>query len=168
VIDVSGVWLWVPGVNPEPWTAGTHGKVRRKGGGEVSTVMKDAKLTAYQAALRDEFARLHGYTHKRAANEPVWMRFLFWRSTMGGQPADATNLQKATEDALQGLVYANDRAVHRIESSIQEQAPDTEGAVLIWIADEYEPVSSFPEIPTRTTTLEEDMRRRETLPKDVF
>jgi hypothetical protein len=52
------------------------------------------------------------------------------RRRVGGY-ADATNLQKATEDALEGRLYANDRQVVQVRSTVVGQGAAVEPRILI-------------------------------------
>lgn len=122
---------WVTGINPEPWAIGTPFR-RGKGFG----ISPNGKLKAYQEALADEFALQNA--HGEALTGDLKVRFLFWRSTAHAQPCDATNLQKATEDALQGVLYANDRSNRDVRGVIMEQTPTTSPHILI-IVQPFDP-----------------------------
>ena len=62
----------------------------------------------------------------------------YWRSTERGHPADVTNLNKSTEDALQGLLFANDRINRRVTGEIMEQHRHVEHVGLIIVLQDYE------------------------------
>jgi len=116
---------WVTGINPEPWAIGSP--YRR--GSKSLGISPNGKLKAYQEALADEFAQqnAHGQAHEGSLK----VTFYFWRSSAHGNVADATNLQKATEDGLQGVLYANDRRNLHVSSVIMEQQPSTSPHILI-------------------------------------
>ena len=60
--------------------------------------------------------------------------FYFWRRLDGRKhPADATNMQKATEDALQEVLFKNDRDIRDIRSVVVEQSAETKPLVLLRI-----------------------------------
>lgn len=128
-------WFALP-VNPEPWGVGPLG-VSRTGGGLHPYMGRNQQLYAYQEAIKDELIRLYpGYIELKP---PYYeLDFYFWRNqavyegankTVQKNIADATNMQKATEDALQGLLIENDRLVTRVSASIMAQGPDVRGAV---------------------------------------
>lgn len=130
---------WVTGVNPEPWSAGTP---YRKGPHAVG-LAKDGKLKAYQEALGEEFA--HQNPHAVVHGGHLSVTFYFWRSSAHGNQADATNMQKATEDALQKHLYENDRYNHHVQSFIMEQTPTTSPHILIEIDEFVRPEVEVPE-----------------------
>lgn len=87
-----------------PWKAAT---TTRHG---VS--FKDARLVAWQ-----ETVKLWGLLNRTIARPyggPVEVRV--WASFSGGHLPDAVNILKAAEDALQEVVYVNDRQVVRNSS----------------------------------------------------
>lgn len=105
----------------------------------------------YQQALRDELKRTYP-PHEMELLQPDYeLDFWFWRNTERGNVADATNLQKASEDALQGLLIQNDQQVVRVASTIVEQGPEVYGSVIFrvrWCVDKTdteltEPVPVF-------------------------
>lgn len=126
------------GVNPEPWAIGTAFASRKEGqmrGG----VSPNQKLVTYKKAFQAEWKQVE-HPAMYAEDARVSLTFYFWRQvdtwTTGkrqhsGNYADATNLQKSTEDALQGLLVPNDRQVVEITSTIMEQGPDVEPAILV-------------------------------------
>lgn len=118
----------IEGVNPEPWRA-SEGNIGRKAGKMFVQMHKPGTVRDYQEAFKEEFAARYPdfkpYSHHMAID--LW----YWRQMTN--IADATNLQKSTEDALQGLLYHNDQQVKYISSYIMEQFADTEPAILIRI-----------------------------------
>ena len=118
----------VTGINPEPWR--TVGVPRR------GTPVKDGKLVAYQLALKEDLPLQNG--HVRMFDGNLKVTFFFWRSSAHGKPADTTNLQKATEDALQEILYTNDKSNRHVESVLCEQEPTTLPHIVIRIA-EFDP-----------------------------
>jgi Holliday junction resolvase RusA-like endonuclease len=127
-------------VNPEPWATGTLDVMyrtspdgRRKA---IPRMAPEPKLLTYQNALREEFNRL--YPDIDSLEGDIEIEFHFWRSSAHGHPADATNLQKATEDALQGVLYGNDRTNRWVSSHIVAQGPAVRSAICI-IIQPYEP-----------------------------
>ena len=115
------------GINPEPWR--TPGIPKR------GYPVKDGKLQAYQDALADEIVEQNKVTMHDGF---LVVEFYFWRNTQFNKPADATNCQKATEDALQGILYLNDKKNRRVTSEIIEQSTETEPLILIRVSN-WEP-----------------------------
>jgi Holliday junction resolvase RusA-like endonuclease len=109
---------------------------------------QNAQLAAYQEAIREELGR--GF--EPLSGRQV-VRFYFWRNqasyvTSSGRShtkheADVTNMQKALEDALQGVLFVNDRDTWDIRSVIVDQGPDVLGKVLFSIEplDERTPLA---------------------------
>jgi Holliday junction resolvase RusA-like endonuclease len=134
-VELDGVrWFALP-VNPEPWTVGPL-NVGRKNGGLYPYMGAAQQLVAFQEAIREEF----GEGHQKIVGD-VTIRFYFWRqqatyeATSGRKhrkhTTDATNMQKALEDALQGILYDNDRDVKDIRSYIVGQGPDVTPRIVI-------------------------------------
>lgn len=123
-------------INPEPWAVG-NAYVRRAGGKSFAAVSPDKTLKAYKEALVAELTA-RGATVKPG---PYAVRLWFWRENVtyidaGGKKRtrnspDATNMQKATEDALQDVLIENDRDVLHIESSIVERGQGVTPMVVI-------------------------------------
>lgn len=111
------IYRWFCRINPEPWTSPTA-TLGRKNGRMVPFVHKNPKLRTYQLAVQEEFdAVAHDL---KPVEGPIKLEFAFSRSTVGGQPCDVTNLQKATEDALQGHLFKNDSQVVQVSSRIKQ------------------------------------------------
>ena len=126
--QVSGIWV-ITGINPEPWTA-PEVSIGRRGGKLAPQVFKREALRSFQEAL-------HDYIKDNYDPEPfsgdLAVRYHFWRAleTSRSKVADATNLQKAAEDALHGLLFLNDRQVKDVRSGVVMQMPDIEPAIVI-------------------------------------
>jgi len=126
----------IRGVNPEPWAIGTvncYGKGR-------GTISPNLKMLNYQNAIREELTdRLD--SGGAVAFRSVWaldLYIYYFRSTERGQPADVTNLNKSTEDALQGILFENDRVNRRVSGEIIAQGRHVENVGLIILLREYE------------------------------
>lgn len=126
-------------VNPEPWAIGEISVVRnKKTGKNIPVVSPNANLATYQDAVRSELAALGA-----AMKLPSYsIRFHFCRvmasyksasgRTLHRNQADVTNMQKATEDALQGVIIGNDRDVLRVESvRVEPEEGQVQGWVMI-------------------------------------
>lgn len=129
--------MWVRlDLNPEPWTA-PEVSIGRRGGKSFPQVYKKAQLRTYQEAVKEQLEAL-GVTPFEG---PVYLEFYFWRQLAEGNTggtrsrrahqSDATNLQKALEDALQDLLIGNDKNTRKICSTVVEQGPNVEGKVII-------------------------------------
>lgn len=125
----------IRGVNPEPWAIGTvncYGKGR-------GTISPNLKMLNYQNAIREELTERLEYGGTIPDHEwPLDLRLYYFRSTERGHPADVTNLNKSTEDALQGILFANDRLNRRVTGEIIEQHPHVEHVGLVIVLENYE------------------------------
>lgn len=123
-------------INPEPWAIGPLGTGRR--GGKIwAYIGQNQQLKTYQEAVAEEVGE------QPLLEGDIYLLFLFWRQVLSEHNknyADVTNLQKSTEDALQGVLYKNDRATRRVTSLLMAQGPDVEGRVIIGIEQYTEPV----------------------------
>lgn len=138
-------------LNPEPWAMGTISTIRGKGGRVFPKPVPNQQLEAFQNAVREE---LEGSA--MLPFELVDLEFYFWRRLdryrgpsgrwVNKQPADATNLQKGLEDALQKILFQNDRQVRKVTSHIVSQSHDTKPMIVV-AAREYED-QGFPDFPT--------------------
>ena len=136
-------------INPQPWAVGSAYAFRR-GAKYAAGISPNAKLQTYQKALQEDVTEGHtwGFGLKEdldfplfPSNQELVVRFLFWRQiekvttssgrTTSGNYADTTNLQKATEDALQGIFYKNDRNNRIVMSEIVSQDAETVPSVVI-------------------------------------
>lgn len=124
-------------VNPEPWAIGDV-SVGRKSGKLFPIVGRNAQLYNYQEAVKE----LLGDTPMLPPGK-YKLEFYFWRQQAAytsdknrrvrKHEADATNLQKGLEDALQGILIANDRDVIDIHSTLVEQGPDVKPMVILGV-----------------------------------
>lgn len=131
---------WIPGINPEPWAVGPI-KIHRGTGGKRGAphVGPNEVLTTYQEALRVEFKNLE--TPPFMIDGPSELEIYFWRrldkyefdsgAKHQRHVADTTNLVKGTEDALQGILFQNDRLNVVIHGVIVEQSPSTDPGLII-------------------------------------
>lgn len=128
-------WYYL-NVNPEPWKVPPF-RVGRKNGKYFPMAGRDAGLHAYEQAVKE------GVENPLLLQGEVALRFLFWRNraeyltpqarTHRKHQADLTNLTKSTEDALQGVLFSNDRDVQHSEGTIVEQGPSVEGKIVIGV-----------------------------------
>lgn len=132
-------WYYLE-INPEQWAIGPVGNARRNGKASAY-VGRNQQLYAYQEAVREELAS----QNPEMIEGNVSLRLVFWRrrddyETASGSrhrkhDVDLTNLQKATEDALQGILFKNDRDVFHIESAILKQGADVIPGVLVGVTN---------------------------------
>lgn len=130
-------------INPEPWAVGTAFSRRQKNGKLSVGVSPNPKVKAYQNAL---IADLEDFVVEYPelpypADMPLFIRFLFWRQIESAtvndkvrkvsHVADTTNLQKSTEDALQGYIMKNDRSVVGTYSKVVAQGENVTPSVII-------------------------------------
>lgn len=127
-------------LNPVPWRVGpvyaSRSKTTHKLGGGVG---RDQEVHAYQEAIRAEIAK--------QSPEMIEGKFklviFFWREMTDyrtpqsrrarSHEADSTNMYKATEDALQGILFKNDKDNVAGRAYIVEQKENIYGKVLIGI-----------------------------------
>lgn len=133
-------WTWfVLDVNPEPWAIGPMSVGRGPKGKLFPVVGRNTQLWHYQQAVKEAL----GHPDIWFENQKIELKFYFWRRrdeyetpqarTHRKHEADVTNLQKATEDALQGVLFKNDKDVSHVESWMVQQGTDVEGCVIIAI-----------------------------------
>lgn len=125
-------------LNPEPWTAPN---VARRGPRGVS-VYKNEQLRSYQEAVKELLTQA-GAVMEYPPGTRLSVTFYFWRrldvldrktgTKASASEADATNMQKATEDAIQGILIDNDRNVVHVESWLMEQDRSTIPRVIITV-----------------------------------
>lgn len=126
-------------IQPEPWAMGNISVGRNKASGKVIPIVsKNPTVAAYEQAIASELERFGAQL-----TLPLYsIRFTFSRQlvsytkleggTASRNQADVTNMQKATEDALQGVLIGNDRDVIRTESRMAgPQTAETDPWVLV-------------------------------------
>lgn len=136
-------------VNPEPWRVPpmSPGRIGRKlivrsGRDEQSHTFKEAvreALVAQGAEMLPEPYEIHFHFYRQLA---------VYETAKGSDHtkhwADATNMQKLAEDALQGVLISNDKHVRRVSSHIAEQAPGIEPMIIVFITAGTEPLVQPP------------------------
>lgn len=131
--------------NPEPWRVPPMSPGRNKKTGKLIVVSgRDELVASYQEEIRDELFRQDSFMM-----DPGYkIEFFFHRiketiNTGSGRRntrsnADATNMQKAIEDALQGVVIDNDTDTVDIHSRIVPSGSMTsEPFVFVRVTGEY-------------------------------
>lgn len=136
---MTGVLTYALPINPEPWVVG-NAYVGRGGGKAFARIAPDKTLKLYQEAIREALESL-GVEKVPGMYE---LDFFFFRQnaqykdsagrTRTRNTPDTTNLQKATEDAIQGVLIENDRDVLRVQSYRMAAGPDVDPMVVIRLA----------------------------------
>lgn len=167
--ELEEQWLIMP-INPEPWAIGPVGYGRRNG--KMSAyVGQNAQLNAYKETIAEAAREIWG--PRPPLEGPVRLALYFWRHraeyttpqarTHRKHEADATNMQKATEDALQGIAFKNDRDNLCVFSQIMEQSADTMPLVIAHVGVGSEPFESY-EIPGWVLDEAQYLRNKAALP----
>lgn len=136
-------YLLVTGINPEPWTAPDISIAHGKGGRPYPQVSKNARLRAFQEALKESIQQAYPDLKPYEPDTRLRVSFIFWRQidsytkesgrTASRNVADATNMTKAAEDALQGVLYHNDRHNKWTTGVIADEGPDVQPMILVTI-----------------------------------
>lgn len=118
------MWYYIP-INPDPWAIGPL-QIGKRNGKMFPQVGRNQQLAAFKEAVKEELLSQGAELLPSGLYE---VEFYFWRRLDSGagtrkHVADATNLQKATEDALQNVLIDNDRNVARVRSTIVEQSEE--------------------------------------------
>ncbi len=127
--------FYVIALNAEPWAIGPLGVARKNG--VHPYIGPNQKLQAYQEALREHLQGSPMTTGEVEVRLIIWRQIESMKVYTGknrkGKTSDATNIQKATEDALQGVLIENDRNVRKISTQIVSQKEDTMPCIVIGI-----------------------------------
>lgn len=153
-------YITIP-LNAEPWAIGPLG-IGYKGKKPYPTVAPNPQLASFKEAVKEHF---EGGTYTLPYAE-VEIEFYFWRRLdqyfgpsgrrVTKSAADATNLQKGLEDALQGILFGNDRNVRSVKSVIMDQSRTTEPMILVCATQFHNPLEFPPDIPSE---IQEEVRR---------
>lgn len=159
-------WYYLP-INPVPWEVGPLG-VGRRNGKAFPTIGRSQNLYAFQQEVKEFFPE---GIKVPMLDGPVEVFFWFWQQlevyhTPRGRKqtkkaADATNMQKATEDALQGILFDNDRDNRRVGSEIVEQGTDVTPGIAIKVCSYV----SNSDIELPFSVLEERSRQGDNTPR---
>lgn len=139
------VVLRITDINPEPWTAPdvniAYGKNRRP----YPQVSTGSIQRAYQAGIRESVLEAYPKIEMFPDDAKLCLRIWVWRrldeyQTVKGKDqsrhaADMTNIQKATEDALQGILYRNDTQCKVVQTIEMEQDHTTSMQLLVVVDD---------------------------------
>lgn len=132
--------LLIRGINPQPWVVPDLG-VGRSNGRVYPTATKRAELRAYQEAILETVEASEFNIDMFPADMALDVSFYFWRrldeytaasgTKVRKQKPDTTNMVKSTEDALQKVLYANDRQNIRVSGLTVAFGTEVEPAVLV-------------------------------------
>jgi Holliday junction resolvase RusA-like endonuclease len=129
-------------LNPEPWAVGDLGIGRRNG--KIYPYMgRNNQLYSYQQAVKQELQS----QDPAMVEGPLSLIFVFFREVETEHDrsyADVTNLQKGLEDALQGVLFKNDRQTRYIQSYLVNQGPTVTGQIYVGIDQYYGEVPTIP------------------------
>jgi len=142
-------WFHLP-LNPEPWRVGPVGYARRNG--KMSAyVGRDQQLDAFKSAVAEEVRDQWGDRPPLEGKLRLEIFFCRHRAkyrtpserSHRKHDADATNMLKATEDALQGILFENDKDNVDVRAVILEQGESVHPQIVIHVAPvEYGDVQS--------------------------
>jgi Holliday junction resolvase RusA-like endonuclease len=137
-------------INPEPWAIGPL-SVGRRGNKMYPQVGRNTQLHFYKQAVKEELGDPGVWFEGK-----VELDLYFWRRrdeyvtpqarTHRKHEADGTNLSKATEDALQGVLFKNDKDVVRCTWEIVDQGADANPAVVVGIR-QFNGISRVNDLP---------------------
>ena len=140
---MSDVTLLITDVNPTPWMAPDLAIGRGNGGKTYPMAYSPAAMRAYQDAIKESFDQAYPDHEAFPKGTPLIVAFYFWRKldtyktktgrNQTAKRADATNMTKSTEDALQGRLYVNDVDNVATVGFVVEQSTDTEPAVMVHV-----------------------------------
>ena len=136
-------WFYIEGINPEPWTAPEF-STGRKNGKIFTQAYKNAGLAAYQEAIKESLLRnypdVEGFTHQITLEFFLRRQIVQYKGeskAVTKSHSDNTNMQKALEDAIQGILIENDREVVDIRTVLVAEGTEIEPQIII-------KVSTFP------------------------
>lgn len=132
--------IFIKDLNPEPWTPGTA-SLGFKGKQRYPVISKDQRLRDYQEGVKENIKEAYPTLEMFPEGVELHLICKFWRQlehyTSGRgreaarKVADATNLTKAVEDALQTILYKNDNQVKHSEGEIIMEGPDVAPRIMI-------------------------------------
>jgi Holliday junction resolvase RusA-like endonuclease len=136
--------LVIEGLNPIPWQA-SNGRIGRRGGKPYVQFYKPENLTNYQEALAEVIGQAQPFP-PFPKGTPLDVTFLFWREReqyhgqsgklVTASRADTTNMVKATEDALHGIMWADDVDNLAVHGYTVAQGKDVTPRIAVIVTDE--------------------------------
>lgn len=118
---------WALPINPFPWAVGKATAIPNRGRKPFVKIAPDKALRAYQDAVQAELLEMGvtpepGLYSIRFTFSRQLEQYMTVRGKQTGNAADSTNMQKATEDALQGVAIENDRQTISIVSHLASES----------------------------------------------
>lgn len=121
-------------LNSEPWSVGSL-SIGKRNGKFYPKMSPNHQLVAFKEAVKEELEQVkHLPTGEYELTFYIWRkleRYQGEKKMVQKNQTDATNLQKALEDGLQGVLFDNDRNVRDIRTIIVEQEVHTEPRIII-------------------------------------
>lgn len=137
------MYYLIEGVNPVPWQAPKLG-MGRKGGRQYPMSYPVDEMIVYKAAIKEYIEQKYAMEGPPVVRENMLVCFWYWRSlNFGGQRrnrCDVTNLNKCLEDALQDVLFGNDRDNRIVLGVMMRQEPSIEPHIVIQV----EPIDAVP------------------------
>lgn len=141
---MKSMLLYITDIQPEPWTVPDISTGRNPATGKVYPIMsKKPPLRGYQAQIEENIRTAYPDLPMFPDDAKLTLHVVIWRQIEQYQTAkganrsrmraDATNILKATEDALQKLVFKNDVGNVKVISEIVEQEKETRSGLLIYV-----------------------------------
>lgn len=153
-------------INPEPWVVG-NAYVARGGGKSFARIAPDKTLRLYQEAVQAELQAQGAEVHPGRYDIELYFARQNARYTDAAgrkrsrNTPDVTNLQKATEDALQGVLIENDRHTLRISSQMVEVGPDVDPVVIVRLTYGLSDPLGWTEVPDEVYSAARAMHDRQ-------
>lgn len=126
-------WYEIYDINPIQWQTGVASAGRKNGKIVANRLSKSPELAVYQEAIKEHFENLSPPPPIYSFPSGIRLEFYFrqvreeWKNdhgrTVKRNRRDATNLQKALEDALQGVLYVNDSLVVDVRTVVETVSP---------------------------------------------
>ena len=174
---MSGCYVFhITGINPEPWVAPESAIGRRNGKMFVQVYQSDT-VKSFKEAVKEEFAQQNGWW-KTPLEGHLIVEFFLWRRLDQSEAedrkrtrnwVDSTNCQKLLEDALQGILYPNDRGNRLVLTHMVEQGANVMPHIAVRIRPYMNgtnptqghlipPLGDPPELPTYSPTKTTNVR----------
>jgi Holliday junction resolvase RusA-like endonuclease len=146
------MYYLIEGINAVPWQAPKLG-IGRKAGRQYPMSYPVDEMIVYKEAIKEYLYLKYPQNGPLIARENLLVSFWYWRSlNFGGQRrnrCDVTNLNKCLEDALQGVLFNNDRDNRIVLGVMMRQDRDIEPHIVIQV----EPIDVVPPVLRPPATL---------------
>ena len=138
---------WIYDVCPQPWEVIAQSY---KAGGRYckARLRSPDQFVEFKDDLAASFDSMYPDVIPEKKGTLLSVSFAFWRNTTdGAELADSTNMQKATEDVMQGRLYDNDRENRFVSSEIIEQSKDCRNLIRIEVSPYVPTIYEIPPKP---------------------